>query len=133
MSATDEMAMPSVPTLDNMAPGIGDDESTDDGLFQLKAAVAIAAVLLAVAYWFLYGSIDRSSSNSASAASLLAAPTTQKVNGVVLVGCCGAGKTVMLHQLTSGVAPATLPSMTPAYHAVELPSGKSVSLAHKTV
>jgi len=41
MSATDEMAMPSVPTLDNMAPGIGDDESTDDGLFQLHSVLAM--------------------------------------------------------------------------------------------
>lgn len=125
MSATDEVVMPSEPILDNIATGIGDDESSD-GSFLGKAAVAIVAVLFTVAYWLLSGSRDRISS-STSTASLLAAPTTQKVNGVVLVGCCGAGKTVLLHQLTSGVAPATLPSMTPAYHAVELPSGKSVS------
>jgi len=117
--------MPSEHIVDNVATGIGDDESTDR-LFLVRAAVAIVAVMFTLAYWLLSGSRERTSS-STSTASLLAAPTTQKVNGVVLVGCCGAGKTVLLHKLTSGVAPATLPSMTPAYHTVDLPSGKSVS------
>lgn len=53
----------------------------------------------------------------------------QKVDGIVLIGCSGGGKTVITHRLISGNIPDTVSSMAPSFNEVTLKSsGKSIQL-----
>jgi signal recognition particle receptor subunit beta len=52
----------------------------------------------------------------------------QKVDGVVLIGCSGGGKTVITHRLVCGKIPDTVSSMAPSFNDVKLPSGKKVQV-----
>ena len=89
----------------------------------LPILVAAAVVVATVVFLF-----SRSSSGGSSDLASIAAPTQQKVEGVTLIGCSGSGKTAILHQISSGTVPATVPSMVPAYHTVKIPGGKRVQV-----
>ena len=85
--------------------------------------VALIIVALTAIFFFV-----RSGGGGNDAESIAAGTTRQKVDGVVLVGCSGSGKTTIFHKICSGTVPVTVPSMAPAYQGASLPSGKSIQV-----
>ena len=81
----------------------------------LTVFVVIGVFIILVAYWLW----NRSKSVATTASEIASGTVVQNAkNGVVLVGCSGAGKTILFHRLVSPPgtpSPQTLPSMVPAY------------------
>jgi GTPase SAR1 family protein len=86
--------------------------------------MGVVVIFSSIVFWLLWGR----KTDGSSVASIAAGTTKQKVDGVVLLGPSGGGKTVILHQLCSSKIVDSLPSMAPSYNQVRFDDGGSVQL-----